>query len=197
MLIVTSQETMDLSGQGSERLIASLNEIFKSLYDRFEIVQEVLIDGVSFREGYNEFLLENLNNIKRVEIKTVHADILAKEILEELRNYLPRLIRACDSISDLFYGEMKQEHWTYFSQLSEGIEWVCQSTYTLRHHLERVGTHPQLSAALTNFEAIIKEQLTQLVTELQNGDYTAIGDRIKYELPEMFQLLLNHLSSEG
>src|SRR5690606_23915786 len=197
MIIVTQRETLDLSGRSLDQIVASLNDLFQRLYERFEIVQEVLIDGQSFREGYNEFLLNHLDTIKQVEIKTISATEWMRGVVEELCWYLPRLLRACDSISELFYGEMSEEHWAYFQQLTEAIGWVTQSVQALSHHLERTGENADLLAALNGFLADVKEQLGELARELESGDHTAAGDRIKYELPGLFQLLLGRLSSGG
>jgi len=197
MIIVTQRETLDLSGRSLEQMIASLNELFRRLYERFEIVQEVLIDGRSFREGYNEFLLNHYDTVKQVEIKTISATEWMRGVVEELRGYLPRVLHACDSISELFYGEMSEEHWTYFQQLTDGIGWVMQSAEALRHHLERTGENTDLVAALNGFLADAKEQLGVLTRELESGDHTAVGDRIKYELPGLFQKLLDRLGGEG
>jgi len=195
MIIVTPRETIDLSGQDRDRFASSLQQLFRDLYDRYEIVQEVLIDGVSFREGYSEYLLEHMDSVRRVEIRTVPADELMREIAGELKGYLPRLLSACDSISELFYGEMTQEHWTYFNQLTEGIGWVMQSAHALRHHLERTEENVSLAAALAEFEAGMKDQLTELTRELESGDHTAVGDRVKYELPPLLETLLDRLAA--
>jgi hypothetical protein len=194
MIIVTPRETLDLSGQDRDRFASSLQQLFRDLYDRHEIVQEVLIDGVSFREGYNEYLLENMETVRRVEIRTVPANELMREIAGELMGYLPRLLSACDSISELFYGEMTQEHWTYFNQMTEGIGWLMQSVHALRHHLERTGENVALTAALSEFEAGLKDQLAELARELGSGDHTAVGDRIKYEIPPLLDTLLERLA---
>jgi len=197
MIIVTQRETLDLSGRSLDQAIASLNELFQRLYERFEIVQEVLIDGQAFREGYNEFLLEHFDTVKQVEIKTIPAAEWMRGVVEELCGYLPRLLHACDSISELFYGEMNEEHWTYFRQLTDGIGWVTQSAEALRHHLGRTGENADLLAALNGFLAEVKEQLEELARELENGDHTAVGDRIKYELPGSFRMLLERLGCGG
>lgn len=194
MIIVTPRETIDLSEQDRNRRVSALQQLFRDLYDRYEIVQEVLIDGVSFREGYNDYLIENMETVHRVEIRTVPADELMREIVEELKGYLPRLLNACDSISELFYGEMKQEHWTFFNRLTEGIGWVTESVSALRHHLDRTGKDAALMAALNEFEAEVRGQLTELARELESGDHTAAGDRIKYEFPPLFETLLARLA---
>jgi len=195
MIIVTSRETIDFSGQDRDRVASSLQELFRNLYEQSEIVQEVLIDGVSFREGYREYLLENWNTVRRVEIRTVHAADLVRDIVEDLRGYLPRVMNACDSISELFYGEMDQEDWAHFGQLTEGINWVSQSVQVIRHHLERTGDNANQLAVLTGFEIDLAAQLSELARELESGDHTAAGDRIKYELPPLFQTLLDQLAA--
>ncbi|QMV41674.1 hypothetical protein [Cohnella cholangitidis] len=195
MNIVSVCGTIDLSNHERESRLESLNSLFKTLYDQQEIVQELWIDGVVYREDYNNHLLENLMKIKSIEIKTVHETILVSDLTSELNNYLPKLIRACDSISELFYGEMKDEDWNHFGQLTEGIQWVGQSAHVLLTHEERLKGMSPIQSTIISFVAELEKQIAALDASLQQGDHTAAGDLIKYELPDVFKLLLDQLES--
>jgi hypothetical protein len=196
LIIVSMQGTMELTDKDQEVRLESLNALFKTLYDQQEIVQEVSIDGVDYREGYNNYLLENMMDIKSVEIKTVHESILIKEIVVDLKDYLPKLIRACDSIAELLYGEMQQEEWSHFGQLMEGIQWVSQSVLAIRSHGERYDGLVPIQPAVVSFVAVIEKQIQELEAAMQHNDYTAVGDLIKYEMSESFKLLLTQMEAD-
>lgn len=196
MIIVSVQGEANLTPLTGDQRIESLNELFKSLYDELEIVQEVYIDGVNRSESYNDYLIENINNIQSIEIKTVNEVILLNEIRYELKSYLPKLIQACDSISELFYGEMKQEQWNYFGELTNGIQWVEQSAHAMLNHTKRFDIRQPIQSVLNRFIELLEEQITELQVSLENNDYTAVGDIIKYEMPDTFQPLLDQLEAE-
>jgi hypothetical protein len=190
MLVIANGRKIELDYPDSDSIIKALNAIFKDLYNNNEIVQEVVIDGRTYREDYNVELLNNTMNIKEVKINTVSGDALAQDIAAELRDYLPRLIRAFDSISELFYGEMNQDDWGYFGQLTEGMQWVMQSVHVLRVHAERFGANADDLSVLTAFSAEAEKRLTELEEAIRSKDYTAAGDMLKYEFPELFQPLM-------
>jgi len=196
MIVVTPNKTLDWSGKRAEQILEAWHELFKELLHRDEIVQEVLIDGVSFREGYNEYMLQYISTIKQVEIKTVREKELIREIEDELKNYLPKIIRALDSIPELFYGEMGQEEWSHVAKLTEGMQWAAQAAHVIRQHLERRQGRPLLLNAIIRFETESGRLSSELESAMDRQDYTAIGDQLKYEWPDVFNALLEQLDAE-
>ena len=166
-----------------------LNKLFAELFHQNQIVQEVVIDGLTFRENYEPVLLQRLMEIREVRVHTVQGDIVAQEIIAELKDYIPKVLQAADSISDLFYGEMTSEGWGYFSQLLEGIHWIKQSVYIILDQFNRFpGTDPLeqlLKASSERLNSILKE----LENCLERSDLVAVGDLIKYEFSELFREL--------
>jgi hypothetical protein len=196
MNIKSAQGTTELFNQSREARLESLNSLFKSLYDQQEIVQEVIIDGVNYRDQYNNYLIENLMDIRSVEIKSVQEAVLMQSIAEDLKEYLPKLIRGCDSIPELLYGEMKEEDWGYFGQLMEGTNWVGQSALALRTYGDkRLGAEP-IHASVVQFIDGLEKHVEELGTAMEQQDYTSAADLIKYEMSESFKHLLAQLEAE-
>jgi len=196
MNVKSVQGTIELFNQGREARLESLNNLFKSLYDQQEIVQEVIIDGVNYRDQYNNYLIENLMDIRSVEIKSVQEAVLMQSIVEDLKEYLPKLIRGCDSIPELLYGEMKEEDWGYFGQLMEGTNWVGQSALALQTYGDkRLGAEP-IHASVVQFVDGLKKHVEELGAAMEQQDYTAAADLIKYEMSESFKHLLAQLEAE-
>ena len=183
------EQVQDLSALDKDQRLAEVNRIFALLFDRKEIVQEVVIDGLSFREAYEPYIYEHIESIGSIELKTVQGDMLVADVIQEMQTYLPKLNRAIDSISDLFYGDISQEGWEYFSQLVEGMQWMVQSLQVVRHHKERNAVQganlPELAQLSDKFNALLLE----LGEVVEKGDYVAAGDLMKYELSELFREL--------
>ena len=172
-----------------------LEEVIYNFHKTNEVVQEVIIDGITYHDGYEERLTSEFFDIKEVTIRTINRNELAEEIYNELNAYLLKLITACDSISELFYGELKQENWNHFSQLMNGIQWVVQSVDVLKVHYNQYNGSIEQNA-LDGFTQQIESQIRTIEQELQVQNYTALGDIIKYELSEVFKQLANSLTRE-
>ena len=197
MNIKSAQGTMMLAEQDRDARLESLNVLFRSLYDQQEIVQEVIIDGVNYRDQYNNYLLENLMDIQSVEIKSVQEALLMQSIAEDLKEYLPKLIRGCDSISELLYGEMKEEGWGYFGQLMEGTNWVGQSALALGTYGDKRLAAEPVHTSVVQFVDGLEKQIEELDAAMEQQDYTAVADLIKYEMSVSFKLLLAQLEAES
>lgn len=197
MLIRTKDNQFEMMGSDQASVERQLHDLYRDLLDRNEIVQEVIIDGVSYRDGYNEMIIHNYTSIEHVEFHTVNGDVLIAEIIQELKDYLPKLIPSLDSISELFYGEVKQEEWGYFAQLVEGIQWVVQSVQVILTHYQRLDLQVQLQEQLMASLVRIQTLIDQVEDALQREDFTALADLLKYEMPEPFEELLENLNNGG
>jgi hypothetical protein len=187
--------TTELDASQADAVVAGLNELYKALLEKQQIVQSVVIDGQSYYEGYNDHILNHMQSIREIVIHSVGEEQLMKEIRDELAAYLPKLIQGLDSISELFYGEMSNEDWGHFSQLTEGMQWTMQCVYGLRNYAERSPSYSALHGSLKQFEAFSERHLPELEAALEQKDYTAVGDQLKYEWPESFEELLEALQN--
>jgi len=190
------EQTTDLSDKNVSERERQINQIFASLFASDEIVQEVEIDGHPYREGYEAEILGRLSEIREIRIHTVHGDVLVQNMLQELAEYLPRLNRAIDSISDLFYGDMTAEDWNLFVQLLEGMGNVQQAVQVIREHNARSGRQDPLMEQLTLFSVRFQELLSELEQAVEHGERVAAGDLIKYELGGIFQQLEQFIQAQ-
>jgi len=164
-----------------------INQIFSSLFADNEIVREVIIDGKVYQEHYETALKQDLAHIQEVKIETVPGDVLVKDIIKELKEYLPRVNRAIESISDLFYGDMNKQDWNLFSQLLEGVGWVNQAANIILLQLQRLHEKDLFVNNLSEFVERMPILLSKLEAALEEKEHVAAGDLIKYEIGELFQ----------
>ncbi|WP_019005319.1 hypothetical protein [Cohnella laeviribosi] len=173
-----------------------INQIFSSLYAENEIVQEVIIDGNSYRDHYETVLKQNLAEIREVRIETINGDVFVKDMIQELYKYLPRVNRAIESISDLFYGDMEKQDWNLFSQLLEGIGWVNQAANIILLQLRRAQEINPLFHDISLFVEHLPNLLSELEQVLAEEEHVAAGDLIKYEIGELFQQFERSIQSK-
>lgn len=189
MIVKFMGQTSDLTNVSVEERERELNRIFKSLYTDNNIVQEVTIDGVTYREHYDSVLKQRLSQIQNVVIHTIHGDVLVQEMLQELRDYLPRVARAIESISDLLYGEMSTDDWSLFSQLLEGIGWVDQAVQIVLTQLNRSPGADLLAEPLAVFNHRLPQLLSDIEGALERKEYVEVADLMKYEIGELIRRL--------
>ncbi|THF80800.1 hypothetical protein [Cohnella fermenti] len=186
MRVCYKDQVLDLAEADSNKRIDELNQIFATLFADNLIVQEVVIDGHSYRTGYENELLDRVSDIAEVRITAVSGEIVAYELLQELKDYMPRLTKAIGSISELFYGEMTPEDWHSFSQLLVGINWVEQGIHILVEQYERAQSSEPLAEVLRVAAARIPEVIQEMEVCMEREERVAVGDLIKYELGDVF-----------
>jgi len=113
------------------------------------------------------------------------------DVVVDVEQYIPKLLKACESISELLYEEMNEEKWNIFGQLLEGLENLYQ---VLIVTVEDIKDHaPSSYIQLASMVELFPQQFLLLQEELQAGNYVAMGDIVKYEWPALLTNVLNGL----
>src|SRR5690606_20447944 len=102
MWIRTTIGDVEWSRGKPEELIETIQQKIKDLYEQGQIMQEIHIDGRVFREEFEEYIVHEpeIGRIEEVVIVSVPEEILMQDIRSNLTEYLPKLLRALDSISE-------------------------------------------------------------------------------------------------
>lgn len=173
---------------------AELARIFQELHEQKQVVQDVVLNGVRYLENDSDRLAEQLTAGSKLEITTIGEAAAISALTAELQNYLPKVVDALDSIPELLYGEMsRQEDWQMVGQLLEGMSWVFQSVFHLLRHAEEQGDPGKMG--LERFSQDFAPLSAELERLLQDSEYTAAGDILKYEMVEVFGALADHLAN--
>jgi len=182
-----------------ETLVDTIRSMIEDLYAQSQIFQGIRIGDQVVRDGFEEFVAQQTDSNPEVEvvIESVDEMILMNDIYSDMTVYLPKLIKALDSISELLYGQMTNEDWSHFSRLIEGIHWFMSAAHGLRHHIERLRPTLPLLDALVRFEAQAEQLVAELNEALTQKDYTVVGDLLKYEWSEMLLALKESFDSGG
>lgn len=199
MRIRSAIEVLEWNSDGKETLSDMIQQMIANLYEQGQIFQGLRIGDRVVRDGFEEFVKQQADVSPQTEvvIESVDETLLMNDIYSDMTGYLPKLIKALDSISELLYGHMSNEDWTYFSQLIEGIHWFMSAAHGLRHHIERLRPTSPLLGALTRFESEAEERVAELNEALSQKDYTAAGDQLKYEWSELLLALQESFGDGG
>ncbi|MEF2243943.1 hypothetical protein [Paenibacillus sp. IITD108] len=111
------------------------------------------------------------------------------DVIKDIEDYIPKLLQACDSISELFYENMDDERWSIFGQLLDGFENLYKSLYMT---VEDAKDHcPKLYEQLNTLVDRFPKQFIMLQAELQVENFVGVGDLVKYEWSSLLADVMN------
>lgn len=199
MYIRSAIGVSEWSNGEQETLVELIQRMIKELYEQGQIFQGIRIGDLVIREGVEDFIEKQTETIHNQEIviESMDETVLMNDIYSDMTAYLPKLINGVDSISELLYGQMTNEEWSYFSQLIEGIHWFMSAAHGLRHHIERLRPKSSLLDALVKFESEAEGHVAELNEALTQSDYTSAADQLKYEWSEMLLALQEAFNDGG
>lgn len=116
---------------------------------------------------------------------------LLDEILVDISEFVKKLIKSSDSISDLFYGKVNEEIFQVFSQYLEGVMNLIQ-TLTMTAEDAKEHNHPIHTSLDQSIHQLI-HKCNEIEKALNNKDFVQIGDIIKYDLTEILENIDNDL----
>lgn len=110
------------------------------------------------------------------------------DYLDEIRVFLPKLIRACDSTGDLFYTPLNAEALDIIQQVVEGVNSLLQMIDVTVNSLYKAFTvwEKPLHAAAAN----LRQSMTEIDYHFKENKFIAAGDLFKYEITIICQNLL-------
>ncbi len=122
-------------------------------------------------------------------------DILQFEsVLEDVKDFLPRLIEACGSVAELFYVPVTEHTWKEFGGLIEGIDDLYRTVGWLRSELEPTAT--LLYTVIANFADQLAHHFSEMNRLMDEEKYVHAADYIRYELVGLFQALVMKLGEK-
>jgi len=138
-----------------------------------------------------------LHEVENVEVRSISQAQFYINVKSELLNYLPKVIRAAESISDLFYGDPDSDSWTLFSRLMDSFSYVVQTVHSIQLYLSNNEPNSALMDSLRAFAEKMETHLKEVDKSIQSQDYVMMADVIKYELGDVLNELVTILEAEA
>jgi|GEM_PF-2203460 len=116
-----------------------------------------------------------------------HYQIIA-ETKESLTEYIPKLIAACDQISEM--AQNNESGWVdLLDQFFEGTSWVIQAVSGIR----RLESHTYVNAPVDE----VMQLLQQLTEALEQKDMVAVCDILQFEIKQGLKGIIEDAHSIG
>lgn len=170
-----------------EEIIQKINEL---LIDNY-YYSHFIVDGQVVYEDPEQYLLEELSAISKLEVIGRTAAEFTNDILLTAEEYLKRAKPEMTDLAEGFYQNPGTEHWTNFSDMLEGIQWLNQIILSI----DGINEQPGNWNAYLNLAAKLEMELGNLEEAVENSDYVLIADIIQYELIPLYESLINEINT--
>lgn len=150
-----------------------------SIFQQEKLIQYVTIDGRVMYDGYEQYLVQNLVQIKEVDISTLSRMESIQETEKSISEYLERFIPAAQNITDQLFGVIGMEQQNLFARFVEGLGWIVNALEFNKTLYNQIADYePEYLKILERLELVINE----MCDNVERKDYVAVGDLIQYEI---------------
>jgi hypothetical protein len=169
---------------GIQQLFETIN---KELIEKNVFFSHLVIDGQEVFEEHEEYIIDQIDKIKLIEVKTKTIQEFVNGLFVLLNEYTSRAIPEIEKLSSEFYQAVSENNWLALNDLLEGIEWIYETIKGI----------DQTKHTIVNWDefvkcaATIEVELPNLLEAIENKDTILIADIIQYEMLPQFQLINN------
>lgn len=180
-----------------DHVLSRIDTVIQQVQRNHEVVEGIYIDGVDISSDVRGQLKTLLHEAANIEIRSISQTQFFGNLNSELLNYLPKVIRATESISDLFYGDPDFDSWELFARLTDSFAYVVESVHAMQHYLRNNEPSSALLNYLQDFAERMETHLKEVDKSIHTQDYVTMADVIKYELGDLLKELLSTLDAKA
>lgn len=152
-------------------------------------ISQMTVDGKEIYGDYQEYIMQQLSEIKRIDINVVTIKQFADELIASSYAYCAQAIQQLPQLSTQYYQTPTQETWQQFQSFLEGVEWLTQLIRLigdLAIPYSNVAVFPEIGLALS-------QTMSELLEGMEQQDHTTIGDLLQYEILPQIEKLQHEL----
>ncbi len=184
-----------------EKTISRTVESFKvwweteiaSIIKMERLVHYVIINNQIMYDGYEEYIMNNLNTINELNIVTLSRQESIQVTEKTLDEYLDRFLDASMALSKQFYGSVAEETWSDFSDFIQGLDWIIKALEFNIVLFNNEGEAKFYQLTIENLGAVVAD----MDQSLEQQDHVAVADLIQYEIIPLLQKFRSRHSTEG
>ena len=187
MKIYIEEKILEFANSPSE-LENILEAIEITIKESSKLLSHLVIDHVEIYENHGSYLKDNINVIEKIEVITQTYKELVEDILVSTAEYLRRITKTTEGLSDKFYKIPTSDDWNKLKDLLTGVSWIISgfssidSDKNLNHVVSSYEDWNQYAAVVYSLGDIMQE----FEEALANSDNIAIADILLYELQPIF-----------
>jgi len=123
-----------------------------------------------------------------------HPVIDIEQVLNEVKEFLPRLAEGCKSLGAEFANAAVTEQvWAYFGELVQGIDDLYRTMQLIARHMIESEDHYTLLPTIQSFISVLAETFETLNRLVDAEQYKAAGDILNSDLVVLLQKLTRQL----
>jgi hypothetical protein len=170
----------------------SLEEVITEIHERFipsgQQLFQLHVNGEFFSERYpRESRYVNIEEISRLDVKTVSDEEMARFILQDAVRQGGTLLQAIEQSASLFRVGSDEEANHYFAQVLEALRWLLQTgegaCQVLQLDLEQASSSQSLP--VSRYLSDLQDLLEEMQEISEEEDYVMLADLMEYELLPM------------
>lgn len=169
-----------------------IDEIFEYIEETVEksnvILSHFEIDGLEIYSNFSEYFLDNIRNIREVNVITRTEKEMYKEILVSTLDYIERAIPEIEILSNEFYKTPTSGMWDKLIQLIEGFNWIIASFSSIdsKYNLKDLVDDYEMWNIYAQDIFALKSLITEIDDIMQSNDLVSLGDILGYEISPLF-----------
>lgn len=183
--------------QNKESEIPKIFDYINQIINKKNVfLKSMKIDGVEIYDNFYEHLLDKIESINKVEVKTQTLNQLIDDVVYDSWEYIVKAIPLIERLSASFKKNPTERSWQDLDNLFAGIEWILE-TY------RNIDQYKNLSELVSNYyiwnEYVVeleklKLSLPDFFEAIKNKDTILIGDILQYEISPLFESISEKLN---
>jgi len=165
-----------------EELFAQIDQVLKETGLLFT---HMVIDGVEIFGDYANFIRDNMDQIKEIEVILRTPAQLQHEVFLSVHEYLGRAVPGIRELVEEFYQGPKDESWTKLAQLFEGLQSINQITDLIGQSAVKPENWPEYMEIYKKLET----ELSALNEAMEGSDLVLFADLLNYEILPLLEAL--------
>jgi hypothetical protein len=184
---------LDNDSDNTEHIFNSIIEHLRKENLQFS---HLIIDGEEIYTNYNRYIIDNIENIKKIEVVAISIDEMVKQSITSTEQYANNAIPLINKLAEEFYQKPNENTWSQLTDLFEGIQWIIQSIT----QINSIESANDIVSDYNIWDEYVQEvsKLNDIIPELENAilnkDNILIGDMLLYEIVPVFETMVGKLS---
>lgn len=184
MNIIFQQQNFEyISTPTSEEVMEKINELLQEGF----YFSHLTIDGIEVYENHENYLIENLKYIKKIEVIAKTEKEFVNDVLLSVEAYIKRAMPELKLLPDGFYASPSKNTYETFNNLLEGMQWLDEmfSVVGMSNY------SPTNWDKYDNLSKSLKLEIVNLGEAVENTDNVFVADIILYEIIPIFEEISN------
>jgi hypothetical protein len=175
-----------------EEIFNNINEELKEKDLQFS---HLIIDGEEIYSNFDSYIIENIDNIKKIEVIALTLTEMVNESIASTEQYAKDAIPIINKLADEFYQKPNENTWSQLTDLFEGIQWIIQSITqisSIENSIDLVSDYEIWREYVHDMS-----KMNDIIPELENAildkDNILIGDMLLYEIIPVLETMVKKL----